>query len=152
MKKMYLFAIALICGAIFLTACGGSSSKLTCTGDLKEGENKIGSGEIVAELDGDDKVKNASITMKFDDESYASQMYAFIQLAISFGKQQYEQEGKEFPNLDVKLDGNKIIIDDYASWVKLSDSEDTTNFIGMTKDEFVKYMEQNNEDGTFTCK
>ena len=154
MKKMYLFALTLLCGVLFLTACGGSSNKMTCSGDMKEGDQKVGSAEIVAEFDDDDKVKNASISIEFEDADTASQMYAFMQLGISFAKAQAEEEGKDFPDIKMNLDGKKLTIDDYASFASMSaDEEDgEPNIIGMTRDEFKKYIEENNDDGVFTCK
>ena len=150
MKKMYLLLAVLVCGALFLTACG-SSNNLVCSGDMMENGQKVGTTEIEVEFDGDDKVKNASVTMAFEDEEYASQMYGMIELVIGFAK----SSGQEVPDLDMKKDGKKIIIGNYAALTQLEsdDEENSENIIGMTREEFKKYIEDSNDESqTVTCK
>lgn len=150
MKKFYVGAIASVCGLLLLTGCGGSGNKVTCTASFEEDGHKY-SGEVVAELDSNDKVKDATISMTFENSDDADQFYSMIQMVLGMAKS-FAEEGQEVPNIDIKKDGKKIIIDNYAEFAKLnSGEEDEVNIIGMTKDEFIKQLESD-EDEKWSCK
>ena len=144
MKKGLLLLFVSVFGLVLLTGCGDSGKKVTCTADM-EGEDgkKAGTAEIVAELDDSDKVKAVSATMEFDDADYASQAYGMISLMNAF------MEGQEDAvKIDAKLDGKKLTINNFDAYM---DSDEETKMIGMTKDDFIKAMESN-EEMKASCK
>ena len=136
MKKKFLYGIvAFGFGALLLTGCGGSSNKVVCSGDFKEGGQKIASGEIAATLDDSDKVKDVSATMTFEDEQTAT---AYQQLMEEFGSS----------GLGIKAtrSGKKVTISNYD--VLSSSAEDS--LVGVSKADFIKAMES---DGSgLSCK
>lgn len=147
MKKVF-FSLTAVLGVLLLTGCG-SSNKVTCSAEVEE-SGKTYKGEIVAKLDGDNKVKDASITMEFETEDDASQYYSTYQMIINFAKQ-FAQEGQEVPEINIKKDGKKVIISDYAAFAKTNSEEESEELIGMSKEDFIKKMESDTEP-KWTCK
>ena len=142
-KKYFLGLIVSVFGLVLLTGCGGgSSNKVTCTADLKEGDTKYGTAEIIAELDGSDKVKSATMTMNIDDEKMAQQVYGMFTLMNSFAENDSQK-------IDAKLDGKKITIKNLEAY--MSQNESGEKLIGMSKADFIKAMEEDESMKT-VCK
>lgn len=150
-NKLILGSVVGLSSLLLLTGCGSSSKNLTCTAEFEEEGHKY-TGEIVAELDDNDKVKDVSMTMGFDNKEDATQMYSSYQMIISFAKSMAEQSGEEFPEIDIKQDGKKVIISNYAALDKLnSGEEEQETLIGMSKEDFQKKVEAQ-EEAKWTCK
>lgn len=149
-NKFILGSVVGLSSLLLLTGCG-SSKNLTCTADFEEDGHKY-TAEVVAELDGDDKVKDASITMEFENKDDATQMYSSYQMVIQMAESMAKQSGEEVPKIDIKQDGKKVIISNYAELDKLgSGEEDEESLIGMSKDDFKKHIESQ-EEVKWTCK
>lgn len=150
MKKLYLGAVAGASALLLLTGCG-SSSKVNCKADFEEEGHKY-KGEIIAELDSNDKVKDVSASMTFESADDADQFYTMYQQMINMAKQ-FAEEGQEIPEINIKKSGKTITISDYAALEKMSSSEETEAIIGLKKDEFIKKIESNTDDGAkWSCK
>ncbi len=134
MKKGLLLVFVSVFGLVLLTGCGGSGNKVTCSADLKEGDEKYGTAEITAEFDDSDKVKSVSMVMNLKDEDTAQQVYAMFTLANSFTEDESQK-------IDAKLDGKKITISNYEAM----SSDDEEKIVGMSKDDFIKKMEADEE-------
>ncbi len=147
MKKMYLGAITGMCGLLLLTGCG-SGNKVTCSSEFEESGHKF-SSEIVASLDGDNKVKDVSASMTFENADDAEQFYSMYQGILDMAKSYGGEE--EVPKIDIKKEGNKIIIDNFAEFEKMSSDDDSANIIGMTKEDFIKQIESDEEE-KWSCK
>ena len=132
-NKYFLGLIVGVFGLVFLTGCGGSGNKVTCSADLKEGDTKYGTAEIVAELDDSDKVKTVEMTMKIDDKDAAQQVFSMITLANSFAENDSQK-------IDASLDGNKITIKNAEAYLNQTESE--TKLVGMSKADFIKLVEE----------
>lgn len=150
MKKYCFTFIALLCFTFLLTGCG-SSNKMVCSGDFEDEGEKHGTTEITAEFE-EGKVKKVSAEMIFDNNEYASQAYSMVELFIKLSEQEAAQKGVEAPKLNARLDGKKVVIDDYAGFMdNSSSSEESSGVIGMSKDEFKKFV-ADTYDNQYTCK
>lgn len=150
MKKLYLGAVVGASALLLLTGCG-SGNKVNCTASFEEGGHKY-TGELIADLDNDDKVKDLSASMTFETEEDADQFYSMYESLINMAKQ-YAEEGQEVPEINIKKDGKKVIISDYAALEEMGSDEDGEKLIGMSKDDFIKKIESDESDGTkWTCK
>lgn len=136
MKKLGAF---LVVGTLLLTGCGGK--KVVCTSEVKDvtGSYKM---NITANLK-DNKVSKLSAEMKFEDDNAAEQMCSMLKAFSSL------IEGNE--KLDYKCNGKKITVNNYNLLVDSDDDSDKV--IGITKDEFIKKMEESSTDEEkVTCK
>lgn len=149
-NKFLLGTVAGLSCLTFLTGCG-SKKNVTCTADFEEDGHKY-VGEIIAELDDNDKIKDASVSMNFEKEEDATQMYNSYKMILSFAEGMAEEGDAEVPKIDIKQNGKKVTISNFAELSKIqSEDEDNTNIIGMKKDEFIKTIEAR-EDAKWSCK
>lgn len=149
MKIKYFGVIVGVLSLLLLTGCG-SKNQLKCTAEAEQNGKKY-KGEIVVDLDNNDKVKDASMTMTFDSSEEADQMYSMFQLVIGMA-QGMAEDGKEVPNFDIKKDGKSIIISNYASFASFSGDEEKEELLGMSKEDFIKRVESDTSNGKWTCK
>ena len=151
MKIKYYGVIVGALSLLFLTGCGGSGNKLSCTADYEENGHKY-SAEIVAELDSEEKVKNVDAIYTFNSSDEADQFYSSYQMMINFAKQ-FAEEDQEIPEIDIKKDGKKITISNFAALESMNSDETEESPIGMKKEEFIKKIESSTEDDVkWTCK
>ena len=129
MKKYFLvvFCVMLL---FLVTGCGGK--KVTCKQSVNESGIKM-DAEVIADLDDNDKVTGATVVYDLGDKDTANSYCSLMKLA----------EDKE-KGVTVECSGSKITIKGMAS---MDEGEDDS-MIGKTKDEFIKYAEQEG----FTCK
>ncbi len=73
MKKLFSL-IAIACGVLLLTGCGGGSKTYTCTETQSNGEEKIIS-KLVATLDDDNKIKGYDIIVECDNSETAEMFH-----------------------------------------------------------------------------
>lgn len=148
MKKLYLGAVAGVSALALLTGCGGSKNQVVCSATMEEDGQKA-TAEVVAELDSNDKIKDATISYKFDDQDAADQFYSMYQMLVSMS----EQSGEKL-DIDIKKSGKTITISNYAALEAMqSEDEDSEKLIGMSKDDFIKKVESDNSDGAkWSCK
>lgn len=134
MKKIsILICISLL---LLLTGCGKKkSNEVVCTGYMDEDEVRLGM-TVTAKL-ANDKVSNASVKITFDDEDTAKDYCDLFNLANS-----YSEENEK---ISFKCSSKEIVFDDYSSILSTDDDE---TIIGKTKDDFVKYMIEQD----LTCK
>lgn len=134
MKKTLFLGIGIL---LLFTGCG--SNKVVCTQTEEEDGKKI-ELQVTANLK-DNKVSTVDATMKFEDDTTASQYCGIMQLFNSFT----EDETKK---IDVKCSGKNVTIKNYES---ILDSEDSENKIaGLTKEEFIQKM--TSKDENVKCK
>lgn len=150
MKIKYFGVIVGVLSLLLLTGCG-SKNQLKCTAEVEQNGSKY-SGKMIVELDGNDKVKDATMEMTFDNEDEANQTYSMFQLVIGMAKSMAE-EGQEVPDIDIKKDGKTLTISNYASFAKFTSDEENESLIGMSKEDFIKKVEADSSSGgKWTCK
>ena len=150
MKKLQLGAVVGVSALVLLTGCGGSGNKVNCTANVDEDGHKY-KAEIIAELD-NDKVKDVTASMTFENADDADQLYNSYTAIINMAKQ-YAQEGQEVPDIDIKKNGKTVTISNYADFASTMESENDEKLIGITKDEFIKKIESTSEDDIkWSCK
>ena len=127
--KKYLFVVffALL---VVLVGCG-NKNQVKCTGEMNEGGLNI-KAEVIADLDGDNKVKDATVVYDLGDETTATTYCSFFKLMEDSSK-----------GISISCSGSKITIKGYA---QMDDGEE--KLAGTTKDDFVKAMEAEG----LTCK
>ena len=127
--KKYFFVVffALL---VVLVGCG-NKNQVKCTGEMNEGGLNI-KAEVVADLDGDNKVKDATVVYDLGDETTATTYCSFFKLMEDSSK-----------GISISCSGSKITIKGYA---QMDDGEE--KLAGTTKDDFVKAMEAEG----LTCK
>ena len=140
MKKLFSLVGIFAFGALFLTGCGGSGSKLVCTGE-ETTESGSYKAEVTATLK-DDKVDAVSAELEFSTEEEATQYASLMKLAEAF-----MEEGTD---LGISSNGKKVTIKNMSAVLSNGTDEEgnEVNLIGGTKDDFVKYVE---EQG-YSCK
>ena len=118
-----LFGVTVgVLSLLLLTGCG-SKNQLKCTAEAEQNGQKY-TGEIIVDLDDNDKVKDATMSMSFGSSEEADQAYSMFQLVIGMAKSMAE-EGKEIPDIDIKKDGKTLTISNYAAFASLSSDEDS---------------------------
>ena len=137
MKKYSLIALAAL--LVVVTGCGGGGSKntVTCTATSNEGGIEM-KAEVVAEFDSNDKLEDATVTYDLGDSTVANQYCSLFKLM--------EDESK---GVKVTCSGTKVTMTGFAQLE--SEDEDDESAIGMSKEDFIKKMEES-EDGSYTCK
>ena len=126
---MRKYILLLFVGLFLLCGCG--NKEVVCTGEEDlEGENV--KAEIVAKLE-DDKVDSVSATMTFDSEDSANQMCSIFDLYNS------SIENDDY-KIDVSCDGTKMTFNNYTELLSLEDDSDS--IIGMSRDDFIQAMEE----------
>ena len=127
--KKYFFVVffALL---VVLVGCG-NKNQVKCTGEMNEGGLNI-KAEVVADLDGDNKVTDATVVYDLGDETTATTYCSFFKLMEDSSK-----------GISISCSGSKITIKGYA---QMDDGEE--KLAGTTKDDFVKAMEAEG----LTCK
>ena len=129
--KKYLFV--LMC-AILLVAVGcGNKNQVKCTGTQTEGGVTI-KGEIIADLDQDNKVTGATASYDLGDETSANQYCSLMKLMENTEK-----------GVSVNCSGSKITIKGYEN---IDADEEEDSIIGITKEEFIEKM----QEVQLTCK
>ena len=142
MKKLYLGAVAGLGSLLVLTGCGGSKNQVKCTAKVDE-EGQKATAEVIAELDSNDKIKDATISYEFEDQSAADQFYSMYQMLVGMSDQ-----SEEDLKIDIKKSGKKITISNYAAFEAMeSEDDDSEKMIGMSKEDFIKKVESGSEDG-----
>ena len=161
MKKIYFGVISLV-AVLLITGCG-SSNKVVCTASIDEQGQKY-DAEMTAKFDENDKIENVSFTMTFTTEEEAKLIYRQYEEMMRLAEQ-FAQQGQQVPQFEIKNDGKKITIGDYAAFVKLAyegmeqpgaqedapKREPKDELMGMNKDTFKKNMESDPE-AKWTCK
>ena len=131
MKKYYL---VLVCALLLLLVTGcGNKNQVKCTGEFSESGINMGA-EIIADLDADDKIVDATVVYDLKDSTMASQYCSLFKLAEDSDK-----------GISVSCSGSKITITGYAN---MSDDDDSDGYLGVSKEDFIKAMEEEK----FTCK
>ena len=133
--KKYLLVV--LCALLVFVVTGCNKNEVKCTGKIEE-NGKEYEAEVVAEFDKDDKLIDATITEDLGSKEAADQMCALYKAFMS------EESGVSF-----SCSGSKITIKGYANLD--SEEDDDEKMIGMTKEEFKKYMNTKTE-GKITCK
>ena len=150
MKKKYFGIVAGVLSLLLLTGCG-SKNQLKCTADFEEDGHKY-SAEIVAELDSEEKVKDVDAIYTFNSSEEADKFYSSYQMMINFAKQ-FAEDDQEVPEIDIKKDGKKITISNFAALESMNSDEIEESPIGMKKEDFIKKLESSAEDNVkWTCK
>ena len=157
MKKMFLGIISIIT-ILFVTGCG-SKNQLVCTASINEQGQKY-DAEMTVKFNDNDKVEKVSFIMTFSTEEEAKLIYREYEEMLKLAEQ-FAQQGQQMPQFDIKNEGKKIIIEDYAAFVKLAfegggqegapEREAKDELIGMSKENFKKNMESDSE-AKWTCK
>ena len=113
--------------------------KLQVTANMKD--NKVSTVDATIKYISAIEESPEIATIKFEDDTTASQYCGLMQLFNSFA----EDESKK---IDVKCSGKNITIKNYESVLNSSDSEN--KITGLTKDEFIQKM--TSEDENVKCK
>ena len=146
MKKKLLFCVLIVLSLFTVTACGGISDKkiYTCTSieDATQDEVGIVKEIIEAELDDNDKIKSFIDTTIFKSEEIAKQYYQLFEFYNSIVT---DDENK----INVKINGNTIIIEDADSANKIAGKE---SYVGLSKEEFKIELEKNKDNTKYNCK
>ena len=119
MKKILLVSLI----ALTLTGCG--KKNMLCTFENKEEGLKVKS-EMKVEFKGN-KVKNATVTMTYENESDAENMCKIFGLASDSSDK-------------VECNGNVIVIKDYQNFINNGEE--------ISKKDFLEYA----EDSKYTCE
>lgn len=133
MKKGIILFAAVV--ALGLTTGCGKKNQVVCTGKVSEGGQSY-EAKIVAKLK-KGKVADGYMEMKFSNEKTAASMCGFMKLANSMA----EDDSKK---IDYTCKGKTLKINSLAS------DDDDNNFIGMTKDEFIKQAKSSSKN--IKCK
>lgn len=131
--KKYLLALFCVMLLFVVTGCG-SKNQVKCTGTQTESGITI-KGEVIADLDNDNKITDATVVYDLGDKTTADQYCALFKLMENADK-----------GVSVSCSGSKITIKGYANMESEDDDDDV--LLGATKEEFIKAMEKEN----FTCK
>ena len=134
MKKSLLLLLGVLM-LVVVTGCG-KKNQVTCSASMSEGGVDM-KAEVVADFDKDDKLTDATITYDVSDSKTAETYCALFKLMEDADK-----------GITVSCSGSKITITGYAN---IDSSEDEETIIGVTKEEFKKKMQENDEQ-KFTCK
>ena len=156
MKKGLLIGLACL---LFLTGCGDKESAkdnnakkessktkekasagnyVTCTGKLDDA-GVTATLEIKAKISAD-VVKDASVSMIFEDEKTAKQYCSIFELANTLAEDDADK-------VDFSCSGKKLTFNSYADFASAEDDDE--DIIGLTKADFIKEMESS--EGV-TCK
>ena len=130
MKKCLL---VVTCALLLFLTTGCGKKQLKCSATVTE-DGVTMKGEVIADLDKDDKIEDATIIYTFDDKEQAETYCSFIKLL----------EDKDKGVL-VDCKDNKITITGYAN---IEDEEGSDGMVGASKEEFIKAVK---EEG-FTCE
>ena len=143
MKKV-LGLLVLVIGVFALTGCGGSKSDFTCTAKMED-SGESAKVEFNATLDDNDKIKTLDVTFDFEKEETATQMYTMYNWYNSM----VEDESQK---IDVSQKGSKITIKNYEKIASSDDEDEMGNVVGMSKDDFKKFLEQTESATEVSCK
>ena len=135
MKKYYLIAF---CAVLLLAVTGCGKNQVKCTGTFEEGGISI-DAELIADFDKADKLTDATIVYTVKDKEKAEQYCALFKLMENADK-----------GVKIECSGNKITIKGYAN-MESDDEEESETMVGKTKEEFIKAMEELDEQ-KLTCK
>lgn len=135
MKKILLVSVCALF-LLVLTGCGSSKNQVTCTGSSEENGIKM-TAELVADFDKNDKLSGATVVYDLNDSTVASQYCSFFKLMEDADK-----------GITVECSGTKITIKGYAEMLV---DDETGEKVDLTKDEFIKKMEESTEE-KFSCK
>ena len=131
MKKCFL---GLFCAVLlFVTGCGENKNQVKCTGEMEESGVKI-KGEVVADFDDSDKLKDATFTYDLGKKETADQFCGLFKMMEDSSK-----------GVTVSCSGTKVTIKGYAN---IDAEEEEESMIGKSKEEFKKAMEKEQ----MTCK
>ena len=127
--KKYFFVVffALL---VVLVGCE-NKNQVKCTGEMNEGGLNI-KAEVVADLDDDNKVTDATVVYDHGDETTATKYCSFFKLMEASSK-----------GISISSSGSTLTIKGYP---QMDDGEE--KLAGTTKDDFVKAMEAEG----LTCK
>ncbi len=135
MKKIFtLFVCALV--LVLVTGCG--KNQVVCTATMEEAGQSM-KAEVVAEFDGDDKVKSIEMSYELSDEKTAETYCSLFKLFTTSGE-----------NVEVDCSGKKITIKGLES-IDMDSEDEADKIVGKTKAEFIELMEKD-EEAKFTCK
>ena len=132
MKKALLILPVML---LLVTGCG--KKEVVCTGTVEEDGQKY-EMKFIGTLK-DDKIDSAKAIMTFSDETTAQSMCGMFALVNSFA----EDDDKK---IDYKCDGKVITLNSLDNYI--DDEEEQIK--GMTKDEFIKKVTEENDQ--ITCK
>ena len=130
MKKYFL---VVLCMVLLFAVTGCGKKQVKCSRSFTE-DGMTMTGEVIADLDGSDKITDVTIVYDIGDQKTADAYCGLMKLGIDESKGQ-----------SVSCSGTKITIKGLDSFEETEDSE---KIIGITKDEFVKLAEEDE----FTCK
>jgi hypothetical protein len=129
-KKYFL---VVFCALLMFTLTGCGKNQVKCTGSYSEEGMKI-SAEMIADLDANDKVTDATAIFDLGDSNTANQYCSLFKLAETADS-----------GVKVTCSGTKVTIEGYA---KMESDDEEDELIGLSKEDFIKAMAE--ED--FTCK
>lgn len=121
--KKYFFVVFFALMLVVLVGCG-NKNQVTCSGEMNEGGMTI-KAEVIADLDADNKVTDATVVYDLGDETTATTYCSFFKLMEDSSK-----------GISISCSGSKITIKGYA---QMEDGDE--KLVGTTKDDFVKAME-----------
>ena len=131
MKK---YLLALVCATLVFAVGCGNKNQLKCTGTQTEGGVTV-KGEVIADLDADNKITDATIVYDLGEKDTADQYCSIFKLMEDTDN-----------GVTVSYSGTKITIKGFAKLE--SEDDDDDGLLGATKEEFIKAMEKEE----FTCK
>lgn len=130
MKKYSLIAIC----AILLFAAGcGKKNQVKCSGKMTEGGMTL-KAEIIADLDKNDKISDATVVYELDNKDAAKQYCSIFKLMETSDS-----------GVSVSCSEKKVTIKGLANF----NSDDGETIVGMSKKDFIKQMEQEEK---ISCK
>ena len=129
---MRKYLMLVVCSLVLFLATGCGKEKVVCTGTFEE-DGLSADAEMIAEFD-KDTVSDITVNYTLKDDETAKQWCALFQLM------QDEDKG-----VSVKCSGKKITI----KGIDKIDSEDEEENPIKTKEEFIKYAE---EESKLKCK
>ena len=128
--KKYLLVVVCALLLVVVTGCG-NKNQIVCSQEMTESGLTM-KGEIIASLDGDNKVSDLSLSVDLGNKELANSYCEFYKQSADGAK--------------VSCSGTKVTVDGLASLDDDDDEDDKT--IGLTKEDFIKKAEQEG----YTCK
>ena len=130
--KKYLLVVFCTLFLVLLAGCG-KKNQVVCSGTLNEGGMTI-NAEVIANLDKDNKVTDASVVYDLGDSKTAETYCSFFKLMEDSEK-----------GISISCSGSKITITGYA---KAAGETEEESLEGASKEDFIKAMEAQK----LTCK
>lgn len=129
--KKYLLIV--MCAILLLTVGCGKKNQVKCSGTQNEGGISL-KASVIADFDQENKLTDATAEYDLSDKEAADQYCSLFKLMENAEK-----------GVSVSCSGTKVTIKGFAN---IDDDEEEEKIIGLTKEEFIKTMEEEK----LTCK